>query len=136
MAQKAICKIENHVENVGVDKIDQVCKGLRIHPYELVAQAGEISAKDLLEKEIFLTGVIQLLYRYFLITSKISDKDIAASSIDTYGIGLREPTVLYIKDISTNKPFVQGLVELCNQLQADPIHLREIIDDALFEMKM
>ena len=77
-----------------------------------------------------------MLYRYFLITSKISDKDIAASSIDTYGIGLREPTVLYIKDISTNKPFVQGLVELCNQLQADPIHLREIIDDALFEMKM
>ena len=42
LEQKDISKIENYVENVGVDKIDQICKGLGIKPSDLMTDPDKI----------------------------------------------------------------------------------------------
>ena len=55
----------------------------------------------------------------------------------TYGIGLTddtsdEPILLEtICDLSQNKTAVDRLIELCNALQLDPIHLRDVAEDFL-----
>lgn len=51
--------------------------------------------------------------------------------IDTYGIGLTDCENLSIEDISTDKDFVDNLVNLCNRFQVDPIHLFDVVEDAV-----
>ena len=134
MEQKDISKIENYVENIGVDKIDQLCKGLGIHPYELVIDPDEISAKDLLGKKCFAKGVILLLYQYYLLFSRIYNEEISKMPYETYGIAIKDQSVPCIKDISTDKAFVEGLVDLCNIHQVSPEHLLDVIENALIEL--
>ena len=38
-----------------------------------------------------------------------------------------------IDDLSFDKQRVQDLVDLCNQLQLDPVHLFDVVDDFMFE---
>ena len=38
-----------------------------------------------------------------------------------------------IDDLSFDKQRVQDLVDLCNQLQLDPVHLLDVAEDFLFE---
>lgn len=38
---------------------------------------------------------------------------------------------LFFHDISTNKEDIVNLISLCNKLQLDPIHIRDVIDDFL-----
>ena len=133
MEQKDISKIENYVENFGVDKLDQLCKGLEIRPYELVINFGEIAVKDLLKKKFFTKGVIIMLYQYYLLLSRICDTEISDQEFDVYGIGVKNQSVPCIKNVSTNQSFVQSLVNLCNANQVSPDHLMDVIEDALFE---
>lgn len=132
LEQKDISKIENYVENVGVDKIDQICKGLGICPYELMIAPDEISAKDLLEKKFFMKGVFSLLY--YMLSSQIHNEEISSKPYTSYGIGVSDNSVPCIEDISTDKDFVEGLVKLCNTFQLDPIHLKEYIEDSLIKI--
>ena len=46
----------------------------------------------------------------------------------TYGILCGETV---IPDMSTEKEAVDRLVALCNQLQLDPIHMQNVVDDWL-----
>ncbi len=51
-----------------------------------------------------------------------------------YGISVNYTNIdtpLLFHDISTNKNDVIKLVSLCNELQLDPIHIRDVIDDYL-----
>ena len=133
LEQKDISKIENHVENVGVDKIDQICKGLRIRSYELFVP-NDISARELLEKRCFAKGVITLLYEYHTLVNQIHNDEISSKPYTSYGIGVLNRRFLSIEDISTDKAFVDSLVDLCNRFQLDPTQLKEYIEDALVKM--
>lgn len=56
---------------------------------------------------------------------------------DTYGIcvfetgGTHSTPVDWVPDLSDDPELVESIVWECNSSQADPIHLREIIDDFL-----
>ena len=54
-------------------------------------------------------------------------------SIKTYGITCND---LIIKDISIDKQKVETLIDLCNKNQVSPIHLEDIIDDFLVDLKV
>ena len=53
----------------------------------------------------------------------------------TYGIACVEEDdgytelVTQISDVSTNQNEMESLVKLCNQMQLDPIHLRDVGED-------
>ena len=51
----------------------------------------------------------------------------------SYGIGceFEGNLLLEIKDLSTNKTRVEKLVLLCNDLQLDPIHIDDVVEDFL-----
>ena len=132
MDQKDISKVENHVDNIGVDKIDQICKGLRLHAYELVIDFGEISVKDFLTKCVFTKEVVVMLYQYYMLMSRMLDED-SNRTYQAYGIGIVGQSVPCIKDISTDERFVQSLVDLCNLHGVNPVHLIDVIEDALHE---
>lgn len=40
---------------------------------------------------------------------------------------------IHIPDVSTNKQLVRALVERCNAGQLDPVHLHEVVEDAIAE---
>ena len=133
MEQKTISKIENYLENIGIDKLDQLCRGLEISPYELLIDPREITEMDLMVKRIFSKGVIVMLYRYHLLLSTVYNKEISDQPYKTYGIGMGKQSIPCIKDICTDKAFVESLVHLCNLYQVSPEHLINVIDDAMLE---
>jgi len=53
----------------------------------------------------------------------------------TYGIlavrADRKQRAAYVPDISTDRAFVSGLAERCTDGQLSPIHLRDVVMDAL-----
>ena len=133
LAQKDISNIENYRWNFGIDKIKKLSRGLAIRPYELMINAGEITAKSLLEKYVFEKGVVHMLYEYYLLLSQNSNEDFFEHPIETYGIGLKDHAIPCVKDVSPDKEFVESLVALCNLQQVDPVHLLNVVEDAIFE---
>lgn len=69
-------------------------------------------------------------YRYFTICTSYGD-------MNTYGIAVAVDNdgcfilVETFADISLDKESLERLVNMCNGLQLDPVHLRGIIDDFL-----
>lgn len=58
---------------------------------------------------------------------------------DTYGIEVLSPEsapILQYPDISTDEKNVSRLIQLMNQLEADPIHTECIIEDFLVDRKV
>ena len=133
MEQKTISKIENYMENIGIDKLDQLCNGLCIHPYELVIKLGEIRTRDLLEKILFSKGVIEMLLQYYKIVSDILNVEIGSVAYRTYGIGLEGKELPCVRDLSINEQFVESVIALCNANQVSPDQLLYVIEDALYE---
>ena len=133
MEQKTISKIENYMENIGVDKLDQLCNGLGIHPYELVIYLTEIKAGDLLEKICFSKGVIEMLWQYYKIVSNILNEEICPVAYRTYGIGLEGKELPCVQDLSTDEQFVESVIALCNANQVSSDQLLYVIEDALYE---
>jgi len=128
--QKTISRIENYLENTSINKLEQLCIGLKIHPYELFIKQGAITPRDCFEKICFQEGVIQLLYQYYLLLSTIKNQEISDVSYDTYGIGVKNYEELSIKDICTDKAFVESLINLCNLYQVDPMQLKDVVEDS------
>lgn len=60
-----------------------------------------------------------------------------AEPVLTFGICVFSETpkgqqpIRRISDVSTDRNFVKKLTELCNRAQLDPIHLKDVIEDAL-----
>ena len=68
---------------------------------------------------------------------KYTTLSVMFDNVSTYGIGVTVSyddciivTDSYI-DVSKNKYLIDNLVKLCNDLQLDPIHLDDVIDDFL-----
>ncbi len=133
LEQKDICNIENYRWNFGVDKINLLARGLHVHPFELLIRTDEMTPKLLLEREVFAKGVVLLLYQYYLILSQIFNEERSTEPMESYGIGLKGHAVPCVRDISTDRKFVESLVALCNAYQVDPVHLQSVVEDALFE---
>ena len=75
-------------------------------------------------------------YKMICTTSYVEDSGLIA----TYGIscdsgkestpGQQSPCQI-VEDISTESGFIEALVEKLNQFEADPTHLRDLIEDYL-----
>ena len=68
---------------------------------------------------------------YKLCIDTVIDED--GNVIKAYGIELRKNGSIeeYIVDISTNRDRVSLLINLCNKLNLDPIHIYDVIEDFL-----
>ena len=73
-----------------------------------------------------------MLYQYYMLMSRMLDED-SNRTYQAYGIGIVGQSVPCIKDISTDERFVQSLVDLCNLHGVNPVHLIDVIEDALHE---
>ena len=72
-----------------------------------------------------------MTYTYKMRTDKIFDED--DNLLVVYGIELYEDTAIIksIPDISFDRDYIEHLVMLCNTEALSPIHLMDIIEDAL-----
>lgn len=72
-------------------------------------------------------------YKYMVLTSRYGERD-------CYGIAVTacyddESVILEsVADLCTEAEPVERLVDACNSLQLDPIHLYDVIDDFLAEL--
>ena len=72
-----------------------------------------------------------MLYKYITIQGVFYHPDIGTYT--SYGLkAMREgKEILAIPDVSLNKEFVESLATRCTDLQLDPIHLFDVVEDAL-----
>lgn len=70
------------------------------------------------------------MYQYQLTASESAAEE---NKKVTYGISVTDKNGICdkIEDISPDKAEMEKLVSLCNELQLDPIHLEDIVDDFL-----
>lgn len=75
------------------------------------------------------------MYQYQLTTSNLI---VDVEENLTHGIRASNESGESVKipDISANKSEVEKLVSLCNELQLDPIHLEDIVEDFLYTLSV
>ena len=72
-------------------------------------------------------------YHYRICTDRIADEDgttVMVYGIEVYPDASARPT-LVMRDLFTRRKQAEELVSLCNRLELDPIHLADVIEDAL-----
>ena len=71
------------------------------------------------------------MYKYITIKEIFENPEIGTYT--SYGLKamLGEEEIISISDISLDKAFVDSLASSCTDLQLDPIHLLEVVEDAL-----
>ena len=73
------------------------------------------------------------MYRYRMIRTNGVSLDIG--SFESFGIQATSDTsddvLATVSDVSPDGESVRRIVDLCNQLQLDPIHLLDVVEDAL-----
>jgi hypothetical protein len=77
-----------------------------------------------------------MIPKYICTQHEITHEDFG--TVKTYGIAVqfeREEERLVYADVSTDASKVQRLVELMNELQLDPIHLEDVIEDFLVDLE-
>lgn len=68
---------------------------------------------------------------YTINESKITNEE--NETILSYGISFGKT---HIKDISVNKSKIKTLVNLCNKNNLSPIHIYDVVDDFLVDLKI
>lgn len=71
-------------------------------------------------------------YTYKLKTDTISDDE--GNSVEVYGIVCSDSSSNLIKAVSnvfTNKEEAEQFISLCNKLELSPVHLQDVIDEAV-----
>ena len=131
MTQNMISKIETHKQNLTIDMLETLCGGLDVDLFDLAVGNQKLPKVYFFTKTSLTEGVIEILYQYFMIVTKLNDKSISSEPLDTYGIELKGRPEICVADISTNREFVSSLVELFNRLQLDPVHIDDVIRDAV-----
>ncbi len=71
------------------------------------------------------------MFQYEVIEENFEDSELGTYT--SYGIiAMRDGEKLFcVSDMSLRRELVSELVKLCNELQLDPIHLYDVIEDAL-----
>lgn len=71
--------------------------------------------------------------KYRMVEEALTDPELG--SYTTYGIRaegpLEDDSDVQISDVSLSKQVVEELVERCNRLELDPIHLRDVVEDTV-----
>lgn len=72
------------------------------------------------------------LYSYCLIPTQVCINDM---EVTTYGIGVLKNHIMleYVLDISNDQNAVVSLLNLCDEGQVEPIHLKDIVENFLVE---
>lgn len=108
----SLCRIERQNSNVSLDTM------------QLLAARMDETVSELLQSPD--------LFTYCLIPTPIciNDKDIV-----TYGIGIIKNHIMldFILDISDDYNAVLSLMKLCDNGQAHPVHLKDIVENFLAE---
>jgi len=71
------------------------------------------------------------MYNYIAVEEQLEHPDIGTYT--SYGIkAMREnEDIAFISDVSVNKAFVEALARCCTDLQLDPIHLFDVVEDVI-----
>lgn len=75
----------------------------------------------------------------FYIVKELNYKE-EIGSYTAYGIGAcinkngKKETLEYISDVFIDRQKAEHLADLCNRLHLDPIHLRDVVDDAVISI--
>lgn len=71
------------------------------------------------------------VYKYITVEEKLENPDIGTYT--SYGIkAIKENVeVEFVSDVSVDKIFVDELARCCTDLQLDPIHLFDVVEDAI-----
>ena len=85
------------------------------------------STKNFLKIAVFLAGEWEEVGTYYVTKES---QEIAGCRLIRYGIGCRWREIL---GLSHNRQAVEWLVERCNTLELDPIHLEDVVQDFLWE---
>ena len=72
-----------------------------------------------------------MMYKYIVVEETLENPEIGTYT--SYGLkamqGDKEITV--VSDVSLDRAFVEGLARMYTEFQLDPVHLFEVIEDAL-----
>lgn len=71
------------------------------------------------------------MYKYIVVEEHLEHPDIGTYT--SYGIKAMRGTeaVEFVSDVSVDKTFVEALARCCTDLQLDPIHLFDVVEDAI-----
>lgn len=129
--QRTVSKIENCTQNYSIDTLERLCVELDIPMYKLFTPRKKVNFLELFNDPPYAKGAIMLLYHYYIFMSKLENEEIGDRQYETYGIALQNYDEVRIEDISTDKKFVQHLVDFCNEYQVSSIHFPDVIQDAI-----
>lgn len=133
--QRIISKIENYTQNYSISTLERLCIELNIPMYKLFISNNGVDYRELLHDPLYSKGAIMLLYHYYMFMSTIENEEVSDGKYHTYGIALQHYDEVKMEDISTDKNFVQHLVDFCNRYQVSPYHFPDVIQDAMVEFK-
>lgn len=131
VTQKTICLIENCTRDCKLETVESLCKGLNIQAFELFLSDEVFNVKHLFQNATLEKGLMEVLKRFYLIVSDVKNKEISDNFYRTYGIAVEDQVVPCFEDVSTDPNFVSSLVALFNELELDPDHLEDVLQDQL-----
>ena len=77
------------------------------------------------------------MIEYYTVKESLYNEEVG--SFTAYGIGVCETnpytrkTLKYISDVFLDQKKAEKIVGLCNRLQLDPIHLFDVVEDAILD---
>ena len=71
------------------------------------------------------------MYKYITVEEQLEHPDIGTYT--SYGIKAMKGSdeIEFVSDVSVDRPFVDELARCCTDLQLDPIHLFDVVEDAI-----
>ena len=78
---------------------------------------------------VFRGRSVTFIFRYALISEKLFSSELGIRAFQKTECGWRE--VAFVSDVSTDRAVVEQLARRCTEGQLDPIHLLDVVEDAL-----
>ncbi len=71
------------------------------------------------------------MYLYITVEEHLEHPDIGTYT--SYGIKAMKGTdeLMFVSDVSVDRTFVENLARCCTELQLDPMHLFDVVEDAI-----
>ena len=72
-----------------------------------------------------------MMYKYIVVEETLENPEIG--TYISYGLKAMQgrAEITFVSDVSVNKTFVEGLARMYTEFQLDPVHLLEVVEDAL-----
>ena len=71
------------------------------------------------------------MYKYIIVEEQLEHPDIGTYT--SYGIKAEKGNdeLIFVSDVSVDRVFVENLARCCTDLQLDPVHLFNVVEDAI-----